>query len=88
MYSLLVNLFDNRLTDIVVKNKTVGTLMPNLDRVVLTMSTSDNNFQFSTRHRTEEDALDLAEEILTQKRRLKTAVNTHINCNTGEGKKQ
>lgn len=88
MYSLLVNLFDNRLTDIVVKNKTVGTLMPNLDRVVLTMSTSDNNIQFSTRHRTEEDAIDLAEEILTQKRRLKTAVNTHINCNTGEGKKQ
>lgn len=68
MYSLLVNLFDNRLTDIVVKNKTVGTLMPNLDRVVLTMSTSDNNIQFSTRHRTEEDAIDLAEEILIQKK--------------------
>lgn len=68
MYSLLVNLFDNRLTDIVVNKKTVGTLMPNIDGVVLTMSTSDNNFQFRTRHRTEEDALDLAEEILTQKK--------------------
>lgn len=68
MYSLLVNLFDNRLTDIVVNKKTVGTLMPNVDRVILTMSTSDHNFQFSTRHRTEEDALDLAEEILTQKK--------------------
>lgn len=68
MYSLLVNLFDNCLTDIVVKNKTVGTLMPNLGRVILTMSTSDNNFQFSTRHRTEEDAIELAEEILTQKK--------------------
>nr|DAO42377.1 MAG TPA: Protein of unknown function (DUF2969) [Bacteriophage sp.] len=66
MYSLLVNLFDNRLTDIVVNNKTVGTLVPNLDRVVLTMSSKDN--EFSTRHRTEEDALDLAEEILTQKK--------------------
>ena len=66
MYSLLVNLFDNRLTDIVVNNKTVGTLVPNLDRVVLTMSAKDN--EFSTRHRTEEDALDLAEEILTQKK--------------------
>mgnify|MGYP000867738142 FL=1 len=42
--------------------------MPNVDRVILTMSTSDHNFQFSTRHRTEEDALDLAEEILTQKK--------------------
>ena len=50
MYSLLVNLFDNRLTDIVVNNKTVGTLVPNLDRVVLTMSARDN--EFSTRHRT------------------------------------
>lgn len=78
MYSLLVNLFDNRLTDIVVKNKTVGTLMPNLDRVVLTMSTSDNNFQFSTRHRTEEDALDLAEEILTQKKTTEKQPSTHI----------
>ena len=66
MYSLLINLFDNRLTDIVVNNKTVGTLVPNLDRVVLTMSSKDN--EFSTRHRTEEDALDLAEEILTQKK--------------------
>mgnify|MGYP000470517833 CR=1 FL=1 len=75
MYCLLVNLFDNRLTDIVVNNKTVGTLIPNVDRIVLTMSS--NNIKFSTRHRTEEDALDLAEEILTQKKRLKTAVN-HI----------
>lgn len=66
MYSLLVNLFDNHLTDIVVNNKTVGTLVPNLNRVVLTMSVNDN--EFSTKHRTEEDALDLAEEILTQKK--------------------
>ena len=66
MYSLLVNLFDNHLTDIVVNNRTVGTLVPNLDRVVLTMSANDNEFR--TRHRTEEDALDLAEEILTQKK--------------------
>ena len=66
MYSLLVNLFDNHLTDIVVNNKTVGTLVPNLDRVVLTMSANDNEFR--TRHRTEEDALDLAEEILAQKK--------------------
>ena len=66
MYSLLVNLFDNRLTDIVVNNKTVGTLVPNLNRVVLTMSVNDN--EFSTKHRTEEDALDLAEEILAQKK--------------------
>ena len=66
MYSLLVNLFDNRLTDIVVNNKTVGTLVPNINRVVLTMSVNDN--EFSTKHRTEEDALDLAEEILTQKK--------------------
>lgn len=72
MYSLLVNLFDNRLTDIVVNNKIVGTLVPNLDRVVLTMSSKDN--EFSTRHRTEEDALDLAEEILAQK---KTTENSH-----------
>ena len=66
MYSLLVNLFDNRLTDIVINNKTVGTLVPNLDRVVLTMSSND--IEFSTRHRTEEDAMDLAEEILAQKK--------------------
>lgn len=78
MYSLLVNLFDNRLTDIVVKNKTVGTLMPNLDRVILTMSTSDHNFQFSTRHRTEEDAIDLAEEILAQKKTTENSRHTHI----------
>lgn len=78
MYSLLVNLFDNSLTDIVVKNKTVGTLMPNVDRVILTMSTSDNNFQFSTRHRTEEDALDLAEEILAQKKTTENSRHTHI----------
>lgn len=78
MYSLLVNLFDNRLTDIVVNNKTVGTLMLNVDRIVLTMSTSDNNFQFSTRHRTEEDALDLAEEILTQKKTTENSRHTHI----------
>lgn len=76
MYSLLVNLFDNRLTDIVVNKKTVGTLMPNVDRVVLTMSSSDNNFQFSTRHRTEEDALDLAEEILTQKKTTENSRQT------------
>ena len=68
MYSLLINLFDNRLTDIVVNNKTVGTLMPNVDRIVLTMSENNNNTQFSTRHRTEEDALDLAEEILAKKK--------------------
>ena len=66
MYSLLINLFDNRLTDIVVNNKTVGTLMTNVDRIVLTMSANDD--EFSTRHRTEEDALDLAEEILAQKK--------------------
>lgn len=66
MYSLLVNLFDNHLTDIVVNNRTVGTLVPNLDRVVLTMSSNDNEFR--TRHRTEEDELDLAEEILAQKK--------------------
>lgn len=66
MYSLLVNLFDNHLTDIVVNNKTVGTLVPNLNRVVLTMSVNDN--EFSTKHRTEEDALGLAEEILAQKK--------------------
>ena len=74
MYSLLVNLFDNRLTDIVVNNKIVGTLVPNLDRVVLTMSSKDN--EFSTRHRTEEDALDLAEEILAQKKTTENSRQT------------
>ena len=78
MYSLLINLFDNRLTDIVVNKKTVGTLMPINDRVVLTMSTSDNNFQFRTRHRTEGDALDLAEEFLTQKKTTYKSRHTHI----------
>lgn len=76
MYSLLVNLFDNRLTDIVVNNKTVGTLVPNLDRVVLTMSSKDN--EFSTRHRTEEDALDLAEEILAQKKTTENSRQPYI----------
>lgn len=74
MYSLLVNLFDNHLTDIVVNNKTVGTLVPNLNRVVLTMSVNDN--EFSTKHRTEEDALDLAEEILTQKKTTENSRQT------------
>lgn len=76
MYSLLVNLFDNRLTDIVVNNKIVGTLVPNLDRVVLTMSSKDN--EFSTRHRTEEDALDLAEEILAQKKTTENSRQPYI----------
>lgn len=76
MYSLLVNLFDNRLTDIVVNNKTVGTLIPNVDRIVLTMSS--NNTKFSTRHRTEEDALDLAEEILTQKKTTENSRQPYI----------
>lgn len=76
MYSLLVNLFDNHLTDIVVNNKTVGTLVPNLDRVVLTMSANDNEFR--TRHRTEEDALDLAEEILAQKKTTENSRPTKI----------
>lgn len=76
MYSLLVNLFDNRLTDIVVNNKTVGTLIPNVDRIVLTMSS--NNTKFSTRHRTEEDALDLAEEILTQKKTTENSRQLYI----------
>lgn len=74
MYSLLVNLFDNHLTDIVVNNKTVGTLVHNLDRVVLTMLSRDN--EFSTRHRTEEDALDLAEEILAQKKTTENSRQT------------
>ena len=78
MYSLLINLFDNRLTDIVVNKKTVGTLMPINDRVVLTMSTSDNNFQFRTRHRTEGDALDLVEEILAKKKTTENSRHTHI----------
>jgi hypothetical protein len=78
MYSLLVNLFDNRLTDIVVNNKTVGTLMPNVDRVILTMSSNNTNTKFTTRHRTEEDALDLAEEILTQKKTTENSRHTHI----------
>lgn len=76
MYSLLVNLFDNRLTDIVVNNKTVGTLVPKLDRVVLTMSANDR--KFSTRHRTEEDALDLAEEILAQKKTTENSRQPYI----------
>lgn len=76
MYSLLVNLFDNHLTDIVVNNKTVGTLVPNLDRVVLTMSANDNEFR--TRHRTEEDALDLAEEILAQKKTTENSRQPYI----------
>ena len=76
MYSLLVNLFDNRLTDIVVNKKTVGTLIPNVDRIVLTMSS--NNTKFSTRHRTEEDALDLAEEILTQKKTTENSRQPYI----------
>ena len=76
MYSLLVNLFDNRLPDIVVNNKTVGTLIPNVDRIVLTMSS--NNTKFSTRHRTEEDALDLAEEILTQKKTTENSRQPYI----------
>ena len=76
MYSLLVNLFDNRLTDIVVNNKTVGTLIPNVDRIVLTMSS--NNIKFSTRHRAEEDALDLAEEILTQKKTTENSRQPYI----------
>ena len=74
MYSLLVNLFDNHLTDIVVNNKTVGTIVPNLNRVVLTMSANDN--EFSTRHRTKEDALDLAEEILAQKKTTENSRQT------------
>ena len=76
MYSLLINLFDNRLTDIVVNNKTVGTLVPNLNRVVLTMSANDR--KFSTRHRTEEDALDLAEEILAQKKTTENSRQPYI----------
>lgn len=76
MYSLLINLFDNRLTDIVVNNKTVGTLVPNLNRVVLTMSANDR--EFSTRHRTEEDALDLAEEILAQKKTTENSRQPYI----------
>lgn len=76
MYSLLVNLFDNHLTDIVVNNKTVGTLAPNLNRVVLTMSANDT--EFSTRHRTEEDALDLAEEILAQKKTTENSRQPYI----------
>ena len=76
MYNLLVNLFDNRLTDIVVNNKTVGTLMPNVDRIVLTMSANNNDIQFTTRHRTEKDALDLAEEILTQKKTTENSRQT------------
>lgn len=76
MYSLLVNLFDNHLTDIVVNNKTIGTLVPKLDRVVLTMSANDR--EFSTRHRTEEDALDLAEEILAQKKTTENSRQPYI----------
>ena len=40
------------------------------------MSSKDN--EFSTRHRTEEDALDLAEEILAQKKTTENSRQPYI----------